>query len=89
MILKKQEIINLPVYTQSDDHLGKVVDFELSTDSHSIQKYIIKSGLIVGGILQHEMLISPDQVISITSEKMIVEDALINQEALKKAAITA
>lgn len=89
MILKKQDIINLPVYTQSGNHLGKVADFELSTSSHLIERYIIRSGLIVGGILQKDLLISPSQVISITQEKMIVEDTLIRQKELKKAAIIA
>lgn len=89
MILKKQDIINLPVYTQSNDHLGQVVDFELSSDTHTIEKYIIRSGLIVGRILHKDLLVSPSQVISITTKKMIVEDTLTREQSLKKAATIA
>jgi len=89
MILTKQDIINLPVYTQSEQHLGKVVDFEVSSNSHNIEKYKVRSMSIVGGILQKYLFVSPSQVISISKERMIVEDTLTKQEALKKAVTTA
>jgi len=89
MNLKKQEIINLPVFTQSGENLGRVVDFEVSSDTHQIEKYIVRSGLMAGGILQKDLLISPTQVISMTNEKMEVEDTLTREEALKKATTTA
>ncbi len=89
MILKKQEIINLPVYTQSGQHLGKVVDFELSSNSHTIEKYIIRSGLIVGGILQKDLLIAPSQIIKLSKEKMTVEDTLTPEQELSKLATAA
>ncbi|MDP2685211.1 MAG: PRC-barrel domain-containing protein [bacterium] len=89
MTLTKQDIINLPVYTQSNQHLGKVVDFEISTHTHTIEKYIVRNLAIVGGILKRDLLIAPSQVISITKEKMIVDDTLTKQEEFEKVATTA
>lgn len=85
MILKKQEIINLPVYTQSGQHLGKVVDFEIASQTHTIEKYVIRNNTIVGSILQKDLLISPSQVISISKNKMVVEDTLTKEQVLATA----
>jgi len=75
MIISSDDLIGLPVYTQSNIHLGKVVSFDLDIDSNAISKYHIKTGLIKG--LWHEQLtVDESQVISISKEKMIVEDAI-------------
>lgn len=72
------------MYTQSGDHLGKVADFEIDPTTHSIIRYHVKGGDIIRGILQRELIISSTQVISITEEKMIVEDGTIAAQERKK-----
>jgi len=73
MIIPSNQLINLPVYTQSGQHLGRVDAFEIDIDNHQITKYHIRTGLI-SGLWHQELIIDTSQVISISAEKMIVED---------------
>ena len=73
MKISNNDLINLPVYTQSGEHLGKVSSFEINSDTGKIENFHIKTGLIEG--LWHEQLVvSHSQVVEITGEKMVVED---------------
>lgn len=75
MKIPSNDLINLPVYTQSGKHLGKVASFEIDTDIGKIINFHVKTGLIEG--LWHEQLvINASQVIEITEAKMIVEDGV-------------
>jgi len=88
MNLKKKELINLPVYTQGEQHLGKIVDFELEPTSQTVEKYYIKSQDIIKNLLQKELLISKDQVVSISHDRMVVEDSVVKEKVkgvVKKA----
>ena len=38
MIINFKKLINLPVFTESGQKLGKVCDLELATESHQIKK---------------------------------------------------
>lgn len=72
MIINEQTLIRLPVFTEAMKKLGHVIDIEFDVESHSVRKYM------VGARFQKEVyLVSPAQVISITEEKIIVEDGVI------------
>lgn len=88
MMLTKKNLLDLPVYTESGQRLGRVVDFELDIEKHLIARYHVKSRDLIKGLLNKELIIANDQVISVTAEKMIVEDAMIaisKKVAAKKA----
>jgi len=73
MIILSSDLINLPVYTQSGQHLGRVDSFEVNIDTQAISCYHVRTGLIKG--LWHQQLtIAPNQVVSINKEKMVVAD---------------
>lgn len=80
MIINEKKLINLPVFTQSGQHLGKVVDFEIEVGSHTILKYYVKSSGLINELFTSELIITPSQVIEITKEKMIVEDNIIRSK---------
>ena len=83
MKMLSEELINLPVYTQSGEHLGKVVSFDFDIDMQTIEQYHVKTGLIRD--LWHEQLvIHHSQVISISAEKMVVEDTVSREAAPAK-----
>ena len=68
--------MNLPVFTASGRHLGRVSSFDLELEAGAIMitHFYVRTGLIKG--LWHEQLvIHKNQVVSIDREKMIVEDA--------------
>lgn len=76
MILAKKEIIGLPVFTQSNQYLGKICDFELDSATQKITKYHVKSEQLIKGILADKLIIASEQVFSIDKEKMVVLDSV-------------
>lgn len=82
MNLKKNELINLPVLTKSGQTLGRVSDFEIDSLSQKILKYYVKSNSLIKGLLARELMVAAEQVISITKEKMVVEDNLVKEPGL-------
>lgn len=75
MILSISQLKNLLVYTQSGFKLGRVVDLEIDADSQSIIHYVVRRGQLLGRF-QKFLLIHRGQVISISRERMIVEDSV-------------
>ncbi|MFH1207687.1 MAG: PRC-barrel domain-containing protein [Patescibacteria group bacterium] len=84
MSLTAKQLIGLPVYTQSGEHLGKVSDFVVDQESQSIRQYSVRSRDLIGELLQRDLLISRDQVLQVTEEKMTVEDSVLAEAELKK-----
>ncbi|MFA5022318.1 MAG: PRC-barrel domain-containing protein [Patescibacteria group bacterium] len=87
MLISSVDLINLPVYCQSGKHLGKVSSFDVDIDSKMIKQFYVKTSLIKD-LWQQQLLISPSQVISISKEKMVVEDGVISELAGKTEKIT-
>lgn len=87
MNLKKKDLLNLPVYTQSGQHLGRISDFEFEPGTQAIVKYYVKSGGLIKELLQDELLINREQVVSITQDKMTVDDSLVPISDAKKSPV--
>lgn len=79
MKMQNSDLINLPVYTQSGEHLGKVFSFEVDVDTGKIDNFHVKTGLIEG-LWHQQLIVRYTQVIEITTEKMIVEDLDLKKE---------
>lgn len=73
MKILSSDLINLPVYTQSGQNLGRVDSIEVDVEDQTIVNYRVKTGLIKG-LWHQQLVIHSSQVISITKEKMTVED---------------
>lgn len=73
MKISSSDLINLPVYTQGGQYLGKVDSLDIDIDTHTITHYHIRTGLIKG-LWHQQLIVHQSQVISISKEKMIVED---------------
>jgi uncharacterized protein YrrD len=74
MKIEWKKFKGLGVETKSGVVLGKVKNFILETDGQSILQYE------VGDLFTKKYLISREQVISIDSEKMVVEDIVLQVE---------
>ena len=83
MKIFSHQLNNLPVETKSGQALGKISYYEMDTDTHRVLKYYVKSHKLVR-LLSKELTIDPEQVISITQEKMIVQDNLPAIKVLAK-----
>ncbi len=85
MALSHKQIINLPVFTNTETRLGSVSSFEIDELEQRIVRYHIKPNQGVASMFGSELIVSHKQVISLTKEKMIVDDLAIKQEAKEKA----
>jgi len=79
MLISSSDLINLPVYTKSGRHLGRVASFDINIDTNLVAAYYVKTGLMKGLWLQ-QLCVSPKQVVSITKDKMIVEDNVAKEK---------
>lgn len=81
MELSDRKIIHLPVFTKSGKELGKVSGFEIDTNTQAIKRYYVKSHRLVAELFSKELIIGATQVISITDQKMTVEDLDLKEQA--------
>lgn len=65
---------NLPVETASGAPVGKLVGVELDSESHRVAFYQVRRRRIVPS--GPDLLIAPTQVVSLSNERMVVEDLL-------------
>jgi sporulation protein YlmC with PRC-barrel domain len=86
MRLSFSHLKSLPVETKSGQYLGKVGDCLIDPSSHAVTQYEVRNGRV----RQERLLVSRDQVLEISSQKIIVDDAVITElvrdKALKKLA---
>ena len=74
MAIHSRDLLSLPVETKSGRPLGKVVGFFMDPMGHKITAYEVGHGLFTKAV---DHLISEQQVLSISSAKMVVEDATL------------
>ena len=75
MKISSTDLLNLAVYTQQGQHLGRVASMDIDLDSHMVRHYHVRTG-VIKWLWHHELLVARQQVISISKEKMVVEDSL-------------
>jgi len=69
-----QNILDLTVYTKSNMHLGAVIDFSLCDIELSLSSIIIKKSKSLPKHVPNYLEINKQEIIRITSEKIIVKD---------------
>ena len=80
MYLDLKTLLKLPVVTESGIELGRVHELEIDTMTHAIRRYVVEHGFIG----KESYRIAPVQIRAITSEKIIVDDAVIKEGVKKK-----
>lgn len=78
-INNKQLLNTLPVETQSGKQIGVVVGFDLDVDSQVIISFHVKPRNILRGLFNDELRISRDQVIELTTTRLLVEDTIVGE----------
>lgn len=69
--------LHLPVRTESGRILGLVVDVVIEPDTQSVVAYHVKSSRLLPDIVVAPLIINRSQVISISTDAMIVDDATL------------
>jgi|GEM_PF-3128867 uncharacterized protein YrrD len=70
---------NLPVYTKLGRPVGRVVDVEIEAASQRVLFYHVATNLRLNNLWHRRLLVSPTQVVEITSQGLIIEDNLMGQ----------
>lgn len=70
------QIINLSVYTQLGNYLGRVIDVVVNNESYQVEKILVKSHNPFKNLFQGRLIIDVNQVISIFPKKIVVRDNL-------------
>lgn len=76
MTLTSRQLINLPVFTESGTKIGKILYLELNEKEHLVEKYAIKTSSFIQ-LIPVILLISPQQVVDINLEQVVVEDSIV------------
>lgn len=74
-----RDLLRLPVQTESGASLGRVSDVEIEPETASVRAYLVSPKFVKGLFSSEQYLITPHQVISITAEKMVVRDGVIEE----------
>lgn len=94
MKISHKQLFNLPVYTEDSAPLGYVVGLDINTDSHTITSYYVSKHKLVTELLSalardNSLQISPNQVVTITSEHMVVQSTAVPTAATEIATASA
>lgn len=81
MILSRKQLLQLPVETRSGQSIGRVVDLEFDAAEQRIWRYHVSQGSV---FFKNKLLISPSQVISLSEQKMVVEDGVVKGTLLSE-----
>ncbi len=76
----------LPVKTGSGIFLGYIHDLQIQTQTQSINKYLVKKSSDI--FKKEHLLISPNQIIQITPEAIIVSENLVGEKPVKEHQFT-
>jgi sporulation protein YlmC with PRC-barrel domain len=76
---KQLSPLRLPVRTRSGQGLGTVVNIDIDPDSQSVTAYHVKPNRLVPDVVWSPLIIRASQVISITEQGLVVDDANLRQ----------
>ncbi len=78
--LSSNDLLGLRVQTESGEHLGKIVGFDMDADQQQMTCYRVKSTQILTGLFRGQLLVRSDQVVSISKKEMVVVDSLLKEQ---------
>lgn len=73
MIINQKKIINLPVFANYKK-IGKVISFEIDTESQSILNYEVKADILIKDLLNGNFIVNRGQVMDISFKGIIVDN---------------
>jgi uncharacterized protein YrrD len=84
MLISHKQLKKISVETQSGQFLGYVIGFDLETDTGTIEKYFVKSKIILANLWENSIIINKAQIINFDDAKMVVEDAVVKVSKIRK-----
>lgn len=82
--ISHKQLIGLPVVTVGGILIGEVMELIIDLNTQSIVQYLVKPKNPIEKLFKEPKLINQNQVLSISKEKMVVEDMVVGapEEAL-------
>ena len=84
MKISSQQLINIPVETESGQSLGVVESFNIDIDTQSMLEYIVKPASKILELISNDLIIARGQIISITAHKVIVDNNSLEEKLKDK-----
>lgn len=82
MLILSKKLFDLPVYTKGGQLLGEVDDIEIETDGQLVVNYQVGSKSMLKNLLGNKLIINREQIVSISEEKIVVDDNLAEQKTM-------
>lgn len=79
MLINLRHFLHIPIFTESGTKLGRVYDLNIDIEVHTVKSYLVRAN-----IFGRSYLIKPSQIITISKDKIVVEDAVIKAVALSE-----
>ncbi len=76
MRISDNQLLHLPVYTKSGEHFGRITRFTLDAEKQLVVEYIVAQFPYFSPFAS-ERVIPRTAVVSITIEKMVVDDGMV------------
>ncbi len=83
--IDEKKLLKLPVETKSGTKLGRVMGFDLDCETQAVLRWRVRPQGLTSRVLPHPLLITREQVLSITAEKMTVDDNVEKEMELARA----
>ncbi len=80
MVLNIKQLIGLPVFTRSEERVGKVASFDVDLlTGRLVVLYVTPLGL-VARLRVEELLVSWEAIVEITEERVVIADSVIQAQ---------
>ena len=89
MRITYKDVSGLPVETESGETLGHLVDLTLDVDAYVITDFHVAKSSLLSKLLPSELQVHVSQVVSVSKEKIIVRDNVVEDMAAQSAVIAA
>lgn len=86
MQIEFDSLKKLQVYTKNEVYLGKIISLDIDLINHRVKNYHVSKGTGLVKAFVPPLLVNPEKIIEITSEKIIVDDALAKQNVEEESA---
>lgn len=77
MIVDLKHLLGLSVETKSGEHIGRIHAVLMDVESQTVAQYEVRRPGILKEFLAPDLLVHRNQVLSLTKEKMVVDDLLL------------
>lgn len=85
MLITNQQLLTLPVVTESQKMLGKVSHFDIDAETSNIRNIYVKNKGIKG-LFENELKIHRGQIVEINDKKIVVMDNVaLSEQAVSSA----